>query len=992
MKNRLLNGLLVFLTVLFAGFAQAQDITGTVSDNSGPLPGASVVVKGTTNSASTDLNGKYAIKNAGANPVLVFSYIGLASQEVATAGKKVINVVLKDDQEKLKEVLVLGYGSVKRKDATGAIEQISSKKFDNVAATSPAEILRGKLAGVQVTSSSGEPGAAVSIRVRGNSSLRAGNDPLYVIDGVPLDGGSSSAGGSDLLGTSTARNPLNFINQNDIETMTILKDASSTAIYGSRGSNGVILITTKKSKGKEPQLTYNSSVGFSSYSSSFDMMSASEYLAAGGTNKGSSYNWKDAVLQKGLTINNDVAYTSGTENSTTRLSFGANNTTGIVKNTGLDKYTASLFNSTDFLGGYLKIDSRILYTGIKDKSTLLSDKAGYIGNVIGAALYWNPTSPIRNPAGGYNDISDDYLNPVHLLDGYTDYTNTSKLVASISPTIKITNNLKYKLQFGIETSSSTRKDQLSPLMKIKDVAQISFAGKTYYGQADVANLNRFSKTFEHTLNYNKDISDNFNLDAVAGFSYYDYNFNSNSVTVKGFNPSQVNLIDNLDGGISYKNGDKAFGAQSRRNQVELQSYFGRVTANLYKKLSANGTIRRDGGSKLGTADKYANFYSIGLAYKLVEGKQGFLNDVKLRGSYGTTGNQEFAANSAIDFQRYVSPDGGFGGQNSQNSTLKWETTTSSGVGLDFTLLNNKLSGSVDYFMRETKDLLFAFLPESTQVAPNANRFTNLPGTLQNKGLEVTLNYKVINNENWSWDVSANVSTIKNKLVDFPLLVPTAELNGQGLSGASAQVLSNNYPAYSYYLNEFLGYDATGNSIYTDVNGAPNNLGFATKKILDKTPLPTMNVGFSSSASYKNFDASVSFYGAYGHYIYNNTANALFFKGAFPVRNVPSSVASSPQVTGDPNSASTKYLEKGDFLRMGNLTFGYTFRGPSWEKARIKAARFYVNGQNLLLFTDYTGFDPEVDTNKTFNGVPSAGIDYLSYPKAKTISFGVNLTF
>ncbi len=992
MKNSLLKGLMVFLTMLCTSLTYSQDVSGTVSDSSGPLPGASVLVKGTTNGAQTDLDGKFTIKNVGSNAVLVFSYIGLKSQEVNVAGKSSVKVVLKEDSAELKEVIVIGYGTVKKKDATGAVDQISSKKFDNIAAASPAEILRGKVAGVQITTSSGEPGAAVAIRVRGNTSLRSGNGPLIVVDGVPLDGGDSSAGGADSgLGTSSAKNPLNFINQNDIESMSVLKDAASTAIYGSRGANGVIMITTKKSKTKIPTLNYSSSVAFSSYASDFDVMSTSQYLAAGGTNKNGAYNWKDAILQDGLSVNNDVSYSTGSDNSMTRLSFGANNTDGIVKNTGMDKYTVNISNSTEFFGGALKIEPKIIYSAIKDRTTLLSDKAGYIGNIVATALYWNPTSSVRKADGTYNVIGDDYLNPVQLIDSYRDYTNTSKLLASFNTTVKLTSNLKYQFLLAFENSFSTRKSQLLPTMKIKDAAQATFDGTVYYGQADIVNVNKFNKTFEHTLDYNKDFSDNFNLDLIAGFSYYDYNYNMNSSTAKGFNPNQTNLIDNIQGGVSWKTGNNGWGSNSRRNEVELQSYFGRATANLYKKLIINGTIRRDGSTKLGANNKYDNFYSLGLAYKIIEEKEGLVNDFKIRGSYGLTGNQEFAPNSAIRYANYVSPSS-LGNQINDNPDLKWETTKSSGVGADFTLLNNKLTGSVDYFMKDTKDLIFAKAQESTQVAPPASQFVNLPGTLQSKGFEVSLSYKIAESEDFSWDISGNASFLTNKLVDFPLFVPVAELNGQGLSGAYAQVLLNQKPVYSYYLYDFKGYDASGNSIYTDANGNPTGLGTASKHVLDKQPLPKINVGFSTSVSYKQFDAAVSFYGAFGHYIYNNTSNALFFKGAFPVRNITSDVANSVQASSDPNSPSTKYLEKGDFLRMGNLTFGYTVSGAVLEKAKIKSARFFVNGQNLLLFTKYSGFDPEVNTNKVFNGVPSAGIDYLAYPKSKTIALGVNLTF
>jgi TonB-dependent starch-binding outer membrane protein SusC len=994
MKNNLFKRLLVFLTVLSTGFAYSQTVSGKISDSSGPLPGASVLVKGTTNGTTSDASGAYKI-NAGSNAVLVFSYIGLKSQEVAVSGKSVVNVVMKDDQQELKEVVVIGYGSVKKKDATGAVDQLNSKSFDNVSATSPGDILKGKVSGVQVTSSSGEPGAATSIRIRGNTSIRSGNGPLIVVDGVPLDGGVS-AGGDNLLGDSTARNPLNFINQNDIESMSILKDASSTAIYGSRGANGVVVITTKKSKSKEPQLTYTSSVQFSKRAGSFNVLSADRFLALGGINKGSkSYNWEDAILQNGLAINNDVSFSKSTDNSNTRISFGASNNTGIVKNTGLDKYTASVTNSNDFFNGALKIEERISYAGLKDQTTLITTNSGYIGNVIGAALYWNPTLPIYNANGSYYSFGnngpqgandDDYLNPVQLLNSYDDRTNTSKILANINATVKINKHLKYTLLFGVENSNSTRSSQLLPSIHIKDVAQATQGGEKKYGAAGIQDQNRFNKTIEHTLNYNNDFGSNFNLNVLAGYSYYDYTGNGHTIRAKGFNPDQVNLIDNIEGGFRNE-----YRPDSYKYRSEIQSVYTRLDATLFNKLLLTGTLRRDGSTKPGINNTYQTFPSAGIGYKVISNKDGLVNDFKIRGSYGITGNQDFAINSALGRSSYAL-DGALVLDSNKNEDLKWETTTQYGVGADFTLFKNKLTGSVDYYMKDTKDLIFPVPAASTQPGPPSPRYKNLPGNLINKGFEVNANVKVIEKENFTWDVSANASFLQNKMTNFAGFLGTGALNGQGLSNAYAQVITNDTPLYSYFIYEWKGYDSTGASIYADAAGNNTDLGLAAKKVLDKQPLPKMTLGFSTNVTYKGFDASTSFYGAFGHYIYNNTSNAYFFKGAFGPRNVTEDVATSNQAAGDPNSPSTKYLEKGDFLRMGNLTLGYTFKGNALERMKIKSARFYVNGSNLLLFTDYTGFDPEVDVDKQLNGVPSAGMDYLAYPKAKSLGFGVNVTF
>ena len=989
MKNSLLKGLMVFLTVLCTGMTYAQEITGKVSDASGPLPGANVLVKGTSNSVQTDFDGRFTLRNVSSDAILVFSYIGLKTQEVSASGKSVINVTLKDDSAELKEVVVIGYGSVKKKDATGAVDQIGAKNFDNVSSPSPAQLLRGKVAGVQVTQSSGEPGAGVAIRVRGNSSIRSGNGPLIVVDGVPLDGGNISAGGTDLLGTSSSRNPLNFINQNDIESMSVLKDASSTAIYGSRGANGVIVITTKKGKSNVPQLVYNTSFQFSKMSGKLDVMTGDQFAAAGGDDKGSrSYNWKDAVLRDGFAMNHDLSFTKSTENSNTRVSFGASNTDGIVKKTGLDRYNVSIYNSNDFFGGALKVESRVIYSSVRDEATLLSNNAGFIGNVIGTALYWNPTLPIRNANGSYNVVGDDYLNPVQLLDSYTDYTNTNKLLGSINSTWKITSKLKYQFLFGVETSNSSRKSQLLPTMEISGnqfSATVPGTSEVKYGVANINNQNKFNKTCEHTLNYNNDFGDNFNLDALIGYSYYDYNADGNSSSGKGYDVNQVNLIDNIEGGLQNE-----FRVSSYRNRVELQSYFGRVNATIYKKLILTATLRSDGSTKLGVNNKYDYFPSVGVAFKVFEDKEGLLNSFKIRGNYGITGNQEFAPNSAIARATYGS-NGSLGVDTNSNADLKWETTTSYGVGADFELINNRLSGSIDYFQRDTKDLIFPVPSAATQPGPPSPRFKNLPGNLINKGIEVGLNYKVIDTKDFTWDIAANASFLKNEVKNFAGFIATGGLNGQGLTDAYTQVITNDRPAYTYFLYEWRGYDSTGNSIYADAVGNDTGLGTAAKKLLDKQPLPKINVGFTTNLAYKGFDAAASFYGAFGHYIYNNTTNAYFFKGAFlGGRITTQEAATSPQAQGDPNSPSTKYLEKGDFLRLGNLTFGYTVN--SLDRFSIKSARFFVNASNLFVITSYSGADPEVDTDKSLNGVPSAGMEYLSYPRERSISLGLNVTF
>ena len=979
---------MVFLTMLCTSLTYSQDVSGTVSDSSGPLPGASVLVKGTTNGAQTDLDGKFTIRNVGSNAVLVISYIGLKTQEVNVAGKTLVNVTLKEDSAELKEVVVIGYGSVKKKDATGAVDQISSKKFDNVAATNPAELLRGKVAGVQITSSSGEPGAANSIRIRGNGSLRGGNGPLIVVDGVPLAGGDVSAGGANMnLGTMTAKDPLSFINQNDIESMSILKDASSTAIYGARGANGVIIITTKKGKSKEPELTYSTSYTASSYSSDFDVLSTDEFLAAtpgqDANHFGGSFDWKKAILRTGSTMNHDLSYASGTDKSNTRVSLGMANTDGIVRNTGLDKITASFYNSNDFFDGKVKLETRIAYSNIKDKRGLITNDTGYIGNLLSAALYWNPTRSVYDDTmpGGYTRVSGDYLNPVHLMNSFSNNGDLSKLLGSLTTTVKLSNSLKYNMVVGIETSNSSVKQQATPDLNIQDFATATNPAdlKTYRGQATVSNDQRVNKTIEHNLTFTKDITKDINFNAIAGYSYYNYASNGTYVSAKGFAATQANLLDNMEGGIPTETRTGSY-----KGLVELQSVFARASFSFYDRLNLDLTVRRDGSSKTAAGKKYGNFPSLGLGYKLVANKDGIVNDLKLRGNIGKTGNTEFPRNSSVGIIEYNGPDQ-FNIVNNANSQLTWETTTSHGVGTNFTLLNNKLTGSVDYFNKNTTDLIVGIPSTSGQPSPQGIKYQNLPANLINEGVEVSLNYKVIDTDDLTWDVSGNMAFLSNTIKNLgeANIYNVGAIHGAGLTDSYVQRIQDGYPLYTYYLPTFTGYDANGISQYADA-GAP--------KMLDKQPLPKMTAGFSTSLAYKGFDFSTSLYGNFGHYLFNNTNVALFFQNQLGGKNVTPEVANSVQSRSDANTPSTKYLEKGDFIRMGNLTLGYTVKSDLLERFKMKSARFYVNGSNLFIITKYSGFDPEVDTNKSLNGIPSAGIDYLSYPKSRAFSVGLNVTF
>ena len=990
MKNKYVKTL--FLLLLFIGVVgTAQTVSGLVTSDDGPLPGATVIVKGTNNGTTTDFDGNFTI-NAVSGDVLVVSFVGFATQEVAIAEQDQLAVTLLPGNE-LDEIVVTGYGTITKRDATGAVDAIGSESFDLISADSPAQLLRGKVAGVQITSSSGEPGAGVSIRVRGNTSVRSGNEPLIVVDGVPLSGGNTQSGVSGFadLGEGSARNPLNFINQNDIESISVLKDASSTAIYGSRGSNGVILITTKRAKQNvgEAKITYSGSISFSSFaenSSYQDVMSRADYIrnlpsdATTFQQEGGSSNWRDTILRNATSHNHDITFTTSSEHSATRLSFGANIQDGIIQKTGLDKYNLSFFNSYDLFDKKINIQTRALYSDIEDQSHLITNDVGYQGNLIATALYWRPTLSNFDSSGNYTYIAEDYINPKHLLDAFDDSTNTKRLLASVNVSVNLSDNLVFKTLYAVDTSNAERAAQISPLLLLQNSTQNGFRGQTgiFYNE----NIN---KTFENTFNYKNTVG-NLDLDLLAGYSYYNYYTEGKSFFQTGYNNDQINLIDNLEGGTDTANNSQ----NSFANEVELQSFFARAVL-VYDKFLATLTYRVDGSSKFGKDSKYGSFPSIGLGYKIFDDQEGNVNDIKLRVNYGVTGNQEFEANSAISKARFDNTSLSI--SNNANPNLEWEKTTSYGVGLDFSLLDSRLTGSLDYFTKNTKDLIFPIPESATKPGPASPRLINLDGELENTGVEVALNYSLIEKDNMRWSISANASFLDNEITNFPGFIPTGNINGQGLSGAFAQVIANNSPLFNYYIFEFRGYTDSGSSLYTQPDGSAGPLGSASK-ILDPDfqPLPKTNIGFSTNFSINNFDIGTTFYGQFGHYIYNNSANAYFFRGAFPTRNLPLSIIESGQSAADPNTPSTKFLEKGDFLRWSNLTIGYTFDSNIAERINASSLRVYLNANNLATFTNYSGFDPEVAIDKGRNGVPSAGMDYLAYPRSRAYSLGINLTF
>ncbi|PKQ46590.1 SusC/RagA family TonB-linked outer membrane protein [Confluentibacter flavum] len=1000
MKNKLLNNLLLPLALLLGSFTYGQTVSGIVSDISGGLPGVNVLVKGTAKGVQTDFDGKYTIEGVSNEDVIIFSFLGYKTQEIVVNGQTKINVTLQEDAAELNEVVIIGYGSVSKKDATGAIEVVGAKDLNRGITTSPQELLQGRMSGVQVTTSSGEPGAPSAIRIRGASSVRAGNDPLYVIDGVPFNNDTNSPGtDTPGLGTTSAKNPLSFINSADIESITVLKDASSTAIYGSRGANGVILITTKKGKSGEGNFNFTASQTFSKIANKLDLLTASEYANLNSdSDGGASETPFDDILRSANTEEYGVSFSGGNEKGAHRISLGLLNQEGIVKNTGLDKYTLNgNFSQKFFDNDRLKIEANITASGINNHATAISESVGAEGDLMLSALKWNPTNPLMNTDGTYNQPSDNQRNPLALLDYFTDETETTKIFGNLSATLNIIEGLDYKFTFGVDRTVSHRGLAMSSLLNTNQ----SFGR----GLAYLQERRFFNRLFENTLSYNKGLSERLNLQAVLGHSYETFDSYGESQILRDFTgyTDQKFYLDNIFAAeTSAQQGERPERSSVTGIPVSLQSFFARTIWDLDNKYILTATLRADGSSRFGSNNKYGYFPSLAFGWKLAE--EGFLpesvDDLKLRAGWGITGNQQFPSDASRLI--FTPQQGGSAAiSNSPNPDLKWETTTTTGIGLDFGFFN-KLSGSFDWYSKKTEDLLFR-LPVSQPGPPGAFFWNNFSDEVKSSGVELSLNYKIISNEDFSWEIGGNFAFLKNELIGrdaFKNGVSTGSAGGQGLSGERLQLLYGGQSLYAFYLPVFEGFDSSGNPTYADTNGdgvVNTNFdvpGGVSDRVFAGDPNPDVTMGINTNITYKDFDLIVNGYGAFGQQVYNNTANALFNASAFNRgENVTSNVPTNGENPASSPIISTRFLENADFFRLANVTLGYTFSSETLATINwIKSLRLYVTGQNLFVITNYSGFDPEVNTNKSVDGVPSFGIDYSSYPRSRSLTLGLSVNF
>lgn len=963
-------------------------VKGTVTDTKGEtLPGVSVKVKGTSMGTTTDVNGQFTVNTPDDNSILVFTYIGYVMQEVSINSRSVVNVVLEASNTSLSEVVVIGYGTQKVKDATGSVASLGTDQFNQGLIASPEQLLQGRVAGVQVTPASGEPGAGATINIRGTGSIRAGNGPLYVIDGVPLEGGGTSGGFDVGAGSSSARNPLSFINPSDIENISILKDASASAIYGSRGANGVILITTRKGASGQG-IQFGATTSISNIAKRYDLLSASEFLpavTATGADatavdfKGST-DWQDEIFRSGISQNYNLGFGGSKNSSSYRASFGYDNQNGTVKNSGLQRLTSRLNAAHALFNDKVRLDMQFTASNVRNEYAPISDNAGFQGSLIGAVLQANPTVPVNKLDGtGFFDPQGGFRNPAAMLALIDDRDKINRYLGNFGASYTIVKNLTYRGTYGFDRSKAVRETYLDPRLAGyndgQNIRGININQVSGNGRGVVQNLKIASYITEQTLTYEKQLSNSSNLNILGGYSYQE--FRTNPLNEIGYTTKTANvLVRDIN---DFKNRLPLFGDSTKS---ELQSFFGRANYNLNDKYLFTATVRADGSSKFGKNNKYATFPALAMKWKIMNesfAPKGTFDELSLRLNYGITGNQEFPAYASLAIKQ-ANFNGSTNTITAASPDLKWETTTQYGVGVDFGILKNRLSGTIDYFNKSTEDLLF--LQDYAQPAAIPRRWVNLPGRVINKGIEVGLNLNAVTKTNFSWEVLYNMTFVDNEVKDFGNRnVITGNINGQGLSGAYAQLITNGSPLASFNVPIFGGFDSNGLGLYPNAD-AGTILGSA---------IPKFSAGLTNNFGFGKFTASFFLNAVTGFYIYNNTANAYFLKGNLGTgRNVTKEVASSPENPLNSGEVSSRFLEKGDFLRLANANLGYTFNVSNMKT--FKSLRVSLSGQNLFLLTNYTGLDPEINTNKERNGVPSRGIDYTAYPSARTFTLGLNANF
>ncbi len=992
-----LNVTILILSLLLGNLAMAQQsvFSGKVTDSSSgeALPGVSIVVKGTTNGTISNFDGNFTL-SVNRGDVIQFSFIGYETQEIAAQGQQALRVALVVDTEQLDEVVVIGYGTVKKSDATGAVSTVSSKDFNKGGITSPQDLLVGKSAGTVITSAGGAPGSGATIRIRGGSSMSASNDPLIVIDGFPV----SNSGISGLA------NPLSTINPNDIETFTVLKDASATAIYGSRASNGVILITTKKGTvGKPMQISYNATMSVNTIPAYMEVLSGDEFRSlaydlasksAVGLSMNSlgrlgteNTNWQKEIYQTALAHDHNISISGGVKTMPYRASIGYTSQDGILKTTNMERSTLAIGLDPSFLDNHLKVSLNL-------KGSYTKQNFGDQG-AVGSAVFFDPTHPVMNgntKFGGYytwinlSDVLPDgsmdpngspnpigVSNPVALLNQTDNKSTVQRSLGNVQfdykfhflPELRANMNLGYDYFTTSGHNNATNDAAFTYRNGIGRQNDYEQAGKT--------------QLLDFYLNYVKEIeSIKGKIDATAGYSWQHFY---------------------KDGSSFVRNGDGTQVSDSSKfiNENYLVSFFGRLNYTIMDRYLFTFTLRDDGSSRFAEDNRWGLFPAAAFAWKMNE--EAFLknvtavSDLKLRLGWGITGQQDigndypylpvYRGSTATAQYQFGNTFYNTLRPNPYDANIKWEETTTYNIGLDFGFMKDRITGSIDVYQRDTKDLL-NFIPIAAG-SNFSNFLTTNVGNLVNKGVELTLNAQAVSTKDWSWNIGFNAAYNENKITK---LTKTDDPNYPGvdvglIGGGVGNFIQNQrvgYPASSFFVfQQVYGSDGMPiEGLYVDRTG---NGGTITSNNLNKyhykKPAPDVTLGINSRVAYKQFDFSFSGRANIGNYVYNNVASGALYSTVYNQSGFFNNIPRQSENAKFTNTQyfSDFYIENASFFKMDNMSAGYNFE-------KFLKARLSFTVQNVFTITKYNGLDPEVD----------GGIDNNFYPRPRVFVLGVNLTF
>ncbi|MFA6087789.1 SusC/RagA family TonB-linked outer membrane protein [Mucilaginibacter sp.] len=963
----------------------SRNIKGTVTDEKNePLPGVSVMVTGSSTGAMTDVKGNYSLTITGNNATLRFSFIGYIQKEVTVGSSNTVNTSLLPDAKLLKDVVVIGYGTSSKRDVTGAITSIKAEEFNPGVLTTPAQLLQGKVAGLNITKS-GDPNKQPATILRGPSTLREGaaQEPFYVIDGVP---GASI----DLLAPA------------DIESIDVLKDASSTAIYGSRAANGVIIVTTRKSKTGQTRLNYSAYGATEKVSNTIDVLTGDElrkYLADNGVtplakpldDDGSNTNWQQLAQRTSYSQSHNLSYGGAGNNSDYGASVNYFKNNGILQNTSLQRTIFKGYINQRFFNDRLKLGLTLTNSATKNNDIVQSQ-------VLSGILFYLPTVSPFNPDGSYKEnfarTGSGTLNPLSLIDNNFIKTDNNKTLINGVAQVDILKGLKFTL------SGSTQKDQnnINSYYNSKSGLVVGAGG--------VANRSAFTNTFnvvEGYLNYDREFGLH-SIKLLGGYSYQQDRTNDGfGVQTQGFSNDNL-TYNNLFLSNPTSLAQIAFN-QNYISTLRLISYYGRVQYQYNDKYLLQASLREDGSSAFGLNNRHGYFPAVSAGWRIIG--ENFMQsipaitDLKLRAGYGVSGNSLGFDAFTAQLIYGIPPGGGkflsngvitnpIGPVRNPNPDLKWESTATTNIGLDFGLLGNRITGSVDYYIKKTSDLITSYQVSTTQYfVPN---LTANVGKIKNSGVEVIVSAIPVKSNSFTWRTSLNFSHNKNVVESLSndkfvaVNLPTAQLGGKGQSFLSSQIIQPGYPIGTFNLWHYMGKNANGVSTYQKADGTTiASQPLSTDQRISGNAQPKFVYGFSNSFFYKNFDFNFLIRGVYGNKILNGTLAALNNPADSKFQNIPTFTLGESYKDINAYLVSDRYLESGSYLRLDNATLGYTIRP---KVKAIKSIRLYLSGNNIFIITKYRGIDPEINIGGLTPGIDNRDF----YPKTRTFSFGVNASF